>query len=126
MEKQVFVSPQGPPAVGPYSPAIGVGNLVFLSGQIGLDTEGNVVGSTPAEQARKALENMRAVLEEAGLGLSDVVKTSIFLQNIEDFAAVNAVYAEFFSEPYPARLTVQAGRLPLDLLVEMDAIAIRP
>lgn len=125
MEKQVFVSPVGAPPVGPYSPAVGAGDFVFVSGQIALDTDGKIAGYTPKDQARKALENLRATLEAAGLGLQDVVKTTIFLSDMDEFAAVNEVYGEFFAEPYPARSTVEVARLPKDLHVEIEAIACR-
>jgi 2-iminobutanoate/2-iminopropanoate deaminase len=125
MEKQVFASADAAPAVGPYSAAVGVGDLVFLSGQIPLDPDGRIAGFTPKDQARKALENMRATLVAAGLDMDAVVKTTIFLHDMDDFAAVNEIYAEFFSEPYPARSTVQVARLPRDVRVEIEAIAVR-
>jgi len=125
MKKEAFVSPDGAPAVGPYSPAVGAGDLVFVSGQLPLDTAGKIVGFTPKEQARKALENMRATLTAAGLAMDDVVKTTIFLHDMDDFGAVNEIYAEFFAEPYPARSTVQVARLPKDVRVEIEAIAVR-
>ena len=125
MKKVAHVSPDGAPAVGPYSPAVSAGDLVFVSGQIPLDTAGRIVGFTPKEQARQALENMRATLTAAGLAMDDVVKTTIFLHDMDDFGAVNEVYAEFFSEPYPARSTVQVARLPKDVRVEIEAIAVR-
>jgi len=125
MEKQAFASPEGAPAVGPYSAALGAGGFVFVSGQIALDADGRIVSPTPKEQTRKALENMTATLLEAGLTLADVVKTTIFLKDMDDFGAVNEVYAEFFSEPYPARSTVEVARLPKDLRVEIEAIAMR-
>lgn len=125
MEKQVFASPDGAPAVGPYSPAVGAGDFVFVAGQVPLDPDGKIVGYTPKDQARKALENLRVTLEAAGLTLDDVVKTTIFLKDMDEFGAVNEVYAEFFTEPYPARSTVQVARLPKDLHVEIEAIACR-
>jgi 2-iminobutanoate/2-iminopropanoate deaminase len=125
MEKQVFVSPDGAPAVGPYSPAVGAGDFVFISGQIPLDSDGKIVGYTPKDQARQALLNLRGTLEAAGLTLADVVKTTIFLKDMDEFAAVNDVYAEFFAEPYPARSTVEVARLPKDLHIEIEAIAHR-
>jgi 2-iminobutanoate/2-iminopropanoate deaminase len=125
MEQQAFASPDGARAVGPYSPALGAGELVFVSGQIALARDGSVVGETAAQQARKALENMQATLVAAGLEMSAVVKTTIFLDDIGDFAAVNDVYAQFFREPYPARSTVEVSRLPKDLKVEIEAIAVR-
>jgi 2-iminobutanoate/2-iminopropanoate deaminase len=125
MDKTSYASPEGAPAVGPYSAALGAGGFVFVSGQIPLDAEGRIVGPTPKEQARKSLENMTVTLSEAGLALTDVVKTTIFLKDMDDFGAVNEVYAEFFSEPYPARSTVQVARLPKDVRVEIEAIAMR-
>jgi 2-iminobutanoate/2-iminopropanoate deaminase len=125
MEKQVFASPDGAPAVGPYSPAVGAGDYVFISGQIPLHSSGKIVGYTPKDQARKALENLSATLAAAGLTLADVVKTTIFLKDMDEFAAVNDVYGEFFAEPYPARSTVEVARLPKDLHIEIEAIAYR-
>lgn len=125
MEKQVYASPDGAPAVGPYSPAVGVGGFVFVSGQIPLDRDGKIVGYTPKDQARKALENLRGTLTAAGLTLADVVKTTVFIKDMDEFGAVNDVYGEFFSEPYPARSTVEVARLPKDLHVEIEAIAYR-
>lgn len=125
MQKSVFAAPDGAPAVGPYSPAVGVGDFVFVSGHIPLDAEGKIVGFTPKDQTRKALENMTLTLAAAGLGLGDVAKTTIFLKDMDDFAAVNEVYGEFFTEPYPARSTVQVARLPKDVRVEIEAIAVR-
>jgi 2-iminobutanoate/2-iminopropanoate deaminase len=125
MEKNVFSSPEGAPAVGPYSPAVGVGQFVFTSGHIPLDPEGKIVGFTPKDQARKALENLVVTLEAADLSLADVVKTTIFLKDMDDFGAINEVYAEFFREPYPARSTVQVARLPKDVRLEIEAIAVR-
>ncbi len=125
MKKVAYVSPDGAPAVGPYSPAVGAGDLVFVSGHLPLDSEGKIEGYTPKDQARKALENMRATLTAAGLNMDDVVKTTIFLHDMDDFGAVNEIYAEFFTEPYPARSTVQVVRLPKDVRVEIEAIAVR-
>lgn len=125
MHKQPFASPESAPAVGPYSAAVGAGDYVFVSGQIALDSSGAVAGSTPAEQARKALENLRATLEASGLTIDHVVKTTIFLKDMESFASVNEVYGEFFEEPYPARSTVEVARLPKDLHVEIEAVAWR-
>jgi 2-iminobutanoate/2-iminopropanoate deaminase len=125
MDKEVFASADAAPAVGPYSPAVGAGALVFLSGQIPLDPAGKIVGFTPKDQAHKALDNMRLTLAAAGLEMKNVVKTTIFLHDMDDFGAVNEVYAEYFSEPYPARSTVQVARLPKDVRLEIEAIAVR-
>jgi len=125
MDRSTYAAADGAPAVGPYSPAVGAGDLVFISGQLALDAGGAMVGATAAEQARKALENLRSLLGSAGLGLDAVVKTTIFLQDMGAFADVNAVYAEFFAEPFPARSTVEVARLPKDALFEIEAIAVR-
>lgn len=125
MEKRTFRAPDGAPAVGPYSPAVGVGDFVFVSGQIALDPDGKIHGYTPKEQTRKALENLRATLSAAGLTLDNVVKTTVFLKDMDEFGAVNEVYGQFFSEPYPARSTVEVARLPKDLHVEIEAVAYR-
>ena len=125
MDKQTIASAAATPPIGPYSPALAVGDFVFVSGQIALDHEGKIAAIIVPEQARKALENMRAQLAETGLGMDAVVKTTIFLTNMDDFAAVNEVYDEFFDPPYPARSTVEVARLPKDVKVEIEAIAIR-
>jgi 2-iminobutanoate/2-iminopropanoate deaminase len=125
MEKQVFVAADGAPAVGPYSPAVGVGDFVFVSGQIALDPDGRIHGYTPKDQTQKALENLKVTLAAAGLTLEHVVKTTIFLTDMDEFSAVNEIYGQFFSEPYPARSTVEVARLPKDRHVEIEAIAYR-
>jgi 2-iminobutanoate/2-iminopropanoate deaminase len=125
MEKHVFAPADGAPTVGPYSPAVGAGDFVFVSGQIALDPDGKIHGYTPKEQAQKALENLQATLAAAGLTLEHVVKTTIFLKDMDEFGAVNEVYGRFFSEPYPARSTVEVARLPKGLHVEIEAIAYR-
>jgi 2-iminobutanoate/2-iminopropanoate deaminase len=125
MEKQTIAAAAATPAIGPYSPALAVGDFLFLSGQIALDHEGKIAGIIAPDQARTALQNMQAQLAEAGLGMDAVVKTTIFLTNMDDFAAVNDVYATFFSPPYPARSTVEVCRLPKDVKVEIEAIALR-
>jgi len=125
MTKQVITTADAPAAIGPYSQAIRVGNLVFTSGQIPLHPQtGDIVGETAAEQARQVLQNLRAVLQAAGASLQNVVKTTIFLTDLSQFAAVNAVYAEFFPENPPARSTVQVAALPRGVQVEIEAIAI--
>jgi 2-iminobutanoate/2-iminopropanoate deaminase len=125
MDKQTIASPAATPAIGPYSPALAVGDFVFVSGQIALDHEGKIAAIIVPDQTRKALENMKTQLTEAGLGMDAVVKTTIFLTNMDDFTAVNEVYDEFFDPPYPARSTVEVTRLPKDVKVEIEAIAIR-
>ena len=121
--KQVVVTDRAPKAIGPYSAAIACQGFVFVSGQLGIDPEsGNLLEGVEA-QARQALRNLRAVLEAAHTDLSAVVKTTVFLKDMTDFAAVNAVYAEFFTQDYPARSAVQVAALPKGGLVEIEAIA---
>lgn len=117
--------PTGAPPIGPYSPALRVGNFLFLSGQIPLDpANGQVVDGDVRAQTRRVLQNMGELLTAGGAQFSHVVRTTIFLADMNDFAAVNEVYASFFAEPYPARATVQVARLPKDVRVEIDAIAV--
>jgi 2-iminobutanoate/2-iminopropanoate deaminase len=125
MTKFAFGAPNAAPPVGPYSPAVAAVGFVFLSGQIPIDGEGNVVGDTAAEQAHQALDNLQALVRNTGLSMADVVKTTIFLADIADFAAVNEVYAGYFEPPYPARSTVQVAALPKGVKVEIEATAIR-
>ena len=122
--KKVISTSKAPAAIGPYSQAIQVGNLVFASGQIPIDpATGNFVAGGVKEQASQSLTNVKAILEEAGLSLDNVVKTTVFLADMNDFADVNAVYAEFFAEPYPARSAVAVKTLPKGALVEIEVIA---
>jgi 2-iminobutanoate/2-iminopropanoate deaminase len=115
-----------PAAIGPYSQAIEQQGWVFCSGQIGLDPKsGTLVAGGVEAETRRALENLRAVLAEAGLGFHDIVKTTIFLADLGDFEVVNRIYGEHFSAPYPARSTVQAAALPRKARVEIEAIAIK-
>ena len=125
VEKTVVTAPNAAPAIGPYSPALRVGNLLFLSGQIPLDpATGQLVPGDISAQTTRVLQNMGALLNAGGAGFADVVRTTIFLTDMNDFAVVNTIYASFFAEPYPARATVQVARLPKDVRVEIDAIAI--
>ena len=115
---------QAPAAIGPYSQAVKVGSLVFVSGQIPVDpATGAFAGSDIESQTHQSLKNLKAILEEAGSGLEKVVKTTVFLQDMNDFAAMNGVYAQYFKEPFPARAAVQVGRLPKDALVEIECVA---
>ncbi|MED5372385.1 MAG: RidA family protein [Myxococcota bacterium] len=117
-------TPKAPAAIGPYSQAIVHGGLVYCSGQIALDAQtGALFEGAVAGEARKVLENLSAVLEAAGSSLQHAIKVTVFLSDMDDFAAVNAVYAEAFGEHRPARATVQVGRLPKDVRVEIDCIA---
>jgi 2-iminobutanoate/2-iminopropanoate deaminase len=123
-EKQIIVSEKAPKALGPYTVANRVGDLVFTAGQLGLDPQTNefVPGGIEAE-TRQALTNIQHVLEAAGSSLSHVVKTTVFLKNMDEFARMNAVYAEFFTANFPARSTVQVARLPRDGAVEIEVVA---
>ncbi|MBX3474566.1 MAG: RidA family protein [Planctomycetes bacterium] len=114
-----------PAAIGPYSQAMIAGGFVFCSGQIALDpATGQMVGETAADQATQVMKNLAAVLKGSGCGLNDVAKTTIFLKSMNDFAAVNEVYAKAFGNHRPARATVEAARLPKDALVEIDCVAL--
>ena len=121
---KVISTKKAPAAIGPYSQAIQVGNLVYTSGQIPIDpATGAFAEGGIKEQTRQSLTNVKAILEEAGLSMSDVVKTTVFMADMGDFADMNAVYAEFFSEPYPARSAVAVKTLPKDALVEIEVVA---
>jgi 2-iminobutanoate/2-iminopropanoate deaminase len=123
--RESVTSDRAPGAIGPYSPAIRAGGFVFCSGQIALDpASGQLVGADVAEQTRQVLRNLAAVLRAAGASLDHVVKTTVYLADFNDFAAMNTAYGEFFSGPAPARSTIQAARLPRDARVEIDAIAL--
>jgi 2-iminobutanoate/2-iminopropanoate deaminase len=122
--KEAIASPQAPKAIGPYSAAIRAGLLLFISGQIPLDpATGQIVSGDIAAQTRRVLDNVGALLEAGNRSFADVVRTTIFLADMNDFAAVNEIYGQYFSEPYPARATVQVARLPRDARVEIDVIA---
>ena len=124
MDLRVVATEKAPKAIGPYSQAIIAGGLVFCSGQIPLIPEtGQILEGDAATQARQALANLRAVLEAAGSSMALVVKTTVFLSDMNDFADVNAVYAEAFGEHRPARSAIQIGRLPKDAKVEIEATA---
>ena len=122
--KQVISTHQAPAAIGPYSQAIRVGNLLYTSGQIPINpATGNFVDGSIKEQTRQSLTNIKAILEEAGLTMAHVVKTTVFMADMNDFADMNAVYAEFFTEPYPARSAVAVKTLPKGALVEIEVVA---
>jgi len=121
--KRIIQTAKAPAAIGPYSQAVEAGNLLFISGQIPLDPEtGAMVAGGIKEQTRRVLDNLKAVAEAAGKSLSDVVKCTVFLADMNDFASMNAVYAEYFTENFPARAAVEVARLPKDALVEIEAI----
>lgn len=126
-ERIIVASPLAPKAVGPYSQAIKVGNLIFCSGQIPLHPDtGEIVGTDVATQTEQVLKNLDAVLRVVDSGLYQVAKTTVYLNNMDDFAEMNAVYAKYFQVEPPARATVEVSRLPKEVLVEIDCIAIIP
>ena len=116
---------KAPAAIGPYSQALDTGNMLFISGQIPIDPATGVMADTVEEQAKQVLTNIKNILAEAGLTMNAVVKTSVFLSDLGDFAAVNEVYASFFSEPYPARSCVQVAAIPKGAKVEIETIAVK-
>ena len=123
--KKTIHAEKAPAAVGPYVHAVEAGNLVFTSGQLGLIPETGVLPEGSEAQTHQALKNLGAVLEAAGLGYKDVVRTMVFLDNMDDFAVVNQIYAEYFKDEAPARSCVEAARLPKGGLIEIEAIAAR-
>ena len=124
MSQTAIATPDAPAAIGPYSQAIVHNGIIYCSGQIPLDPEsGEIEAKTIEEQTHQVMRNLQAVLEAAGSGLSGVIRTTIYLQNLENFAKVNEVYASYLSKPFPARATVEVSKLPRGSDVEIDAIA---
>jgi len=121
--KKCFLTQKGPKAIGPYSTANIAGNTCFMSGMLGVNPETGKLAEGIEEQALQAMRNVQTVLSEMGLTTANVVKTTVFLADLNDFAKVNAIYADFFGPDYPARSCVQVARLPMDALVEIEAIA---
>ncbi|HCI44584.1 MAG TPA: hypothetical protein DE315_03520 [Candidatus Omnitrophica bacterium] len=126
MDKKIVKAKGAPAPVGPYNQAVVIGNLVYTAGQIPLDpVSGQMVGANAGEQAQQVLKNLKAILEAAGSSLPKVVKTTVFLKDLNDFNAMNEVYAKFFdAATAPARSTIQVARLPKDSLVEIEAVAV--
>lgn len=125
MSKQAVMAVNAPPAAGPYSHAIIANGFVFTAGQLGLVPETKkMIDGGIEEQTRQVLNNVKTILEAAGTSLDKVVKTTVFLKDMNDFVAMNGVYATFFAENYPARSTVQVARLPQDALVEIETVAV--
>lgn len=116
---------KAPSAIGPYSQALDTGNMLFISGQIPVDPESGEMPGSVEEQAKQVLSNIKNILAEAGLTTANVVKTTVFLTDLGDFAAVNEVYASFFAEPYPARSCVQVSALPKGAKIEIETIAVK-
>ncbi len=125
MKKEIKTK-NAPEAIGPYSQGIEVNGIVFASGQIAIDPVTGELNTGPIEeQTRLALKNLKGVIEESGCTLKNVVKCTVFLENMDDFSKMNSVYSEFFMPPYPARAAVQVARLPKDVKVEIEAIAVK-
>ena len=121
--KKIISTAKAPAAIGPYSQAQIVGNLVFCSGQIPVIPETGALAQGLEAQANQVFKNIAALLTAAGSDISKVVKTTVFIKNMDDFAAINAIYAQYFTEPFPARSCVEVARLPKDVLLECEAIA---
>ncbi len=122
--KKTIATSKAPAAIGPYSQAVRAGNLIYTSGQIPINpSTGNMVEGGIKEQTRQSLQNVKAILQEAGLTMDHVIKTTVFMVDMNDFADMNAVYAEFFSEPFPARSAVAVKTLPKGALVEIEVVA---
>jgi 2-iminobutanoate/2-iminopropanoate deaminase len=123
MSRQIIATDKAPKAIGPYSQAVAVNGFLFTSGQIPLDpSTGQLVTGTIEEQAHQVFKNLSAIADQAGAGLADAVKTTVFLSDINDFKAVNAVYDQYFSEPFPARSAFQVAALPLSADIEVEAV----
>ena len=126
MDKTAIIAAGAPKAIGPYSQAVATDSFVFVSGQIPIDpATGQLVQGDMRVQAQAVIKNIQAVLESAGLSLAHVVKTTVFLKNLNDFQAMNEVYAQFFKEPCPARSTIEVSNLPRGAALEIEAIAVR-
>jgi 2-iminobutanoate/2-iminopropanoate deaminase len=127
MKEMCFIQPvTGPGAIGPYTPAVACGGLLFVSGQIPRDASGKMVGESIEAATTQTLQNLRAVLAAAGCATHDVVKTTVFMQDLAEFAGMNTAYAEFFGNHRPARSTMQAAKLPAGARVEIECIAALP
>lgn len=123
MKKEAISTKNAPAAIGPYSQGVKVNNMIYTSGQLPIDVNTGEMPDTIEEQTRKSLENVKAILEEAGSDMSKVFKTTVFLSDMNNFAKMNEVYKEFFTESYPGRSAVEVARLPKDALVEIEVIA---
>jgi 2-iminobutanoate/2-iminopropanoate deaminase len=124
MKKEIIINEKAPAAIGPYSSALKIGNLVFVSGQLPIDpVHGEIVKGEIEAQARRSLENLKAVLESYSISMENVVKTTIFLKDMNHFSRINKVYVEYFTDQFPARSCVEISRLPKDADIEIEAIA---
>ncbi|EPR07631.1 RidA family protein [Ruminiclostridium papyrosolvens] len=125
MDLEIISTDKAPAAIGPYSQAVKCGNVIYTSGAIPVDpASGNVVAGGAAQQAEQAIKNLAEVLKGAGAGLGNVVKTTVFIKDLNDFATINEVYKKFFTDNYPARSCVEVARLPKDVLIEIECIAV--
>ncbi|MCT4621714.1 MAG: RidA family protein [Marinisporobacter sp.] len=124
MKKEVVTTKNAPGAIGPYSQAVKINNLVYTSGQLPIDADTGVMPQTIEEQTRQSLKNVEAIIKEAGSDMSKVIKTTVFLSDMNNFAKMNEVYSEFFTDAYPARSAVEVARLPKDALVEIEVIVL--
>lgn len=122
MKKEISTN-NAPAAIGPYSQAIQIGNLLFTSGQIPVNPADGTIPDGVIAQANQALTNVKSLIEASGTSMDNVIKTTIFIANMEDFGAINEIYAKYFTKPYPARSCVEVARLPKDVLLEVEAIA---
>lgn len=126
MTKKIINTDQAPAAIGAYSQAVENNGMLFISGQIPVNpASGEIISQDVQEQTKQSLENLKAILKEAGYSLADVVKTEVFISDMENFTQINDIYANYFTEDEPARACVEVGRLPKDVLVEIAAIAIK-
>ena len=124
MNKSAIATTKAPGAIGPYSQGITIGELVYTSGQLPINVETGAMPETIEEQTKQSLENVKAILEQSGSSMDKVIKTTVFLSDMNDFAKMNEIYYSFFTEPYPARSAVQVARLPKDAKVEIEVIAL--
>lgn len=124
--KKIISTEKAPAAIGPYSQAVEVNGMVYTSGVIPINPEnGELVGGSADQQAEQALGNLKNLLEAAGTSMENVVKTVVFIKNMDDFGSINAVYGKYFPEPYPARSCVEVARLPKDVAIEIEAVAVK-
>ncbi|WZL80141.1 RidA family protein [Vallitaleaceae bacterium 9-2] len=123
MEKKAIITSNAPKAIGPYSQAVQIGDFLYTSGQIPINPQTGDIPTGIDNQARQSLENVQAILAEAGLTMEKVVKMTVYLKDLNHFEHVNAIYASFFQQPYPARSAIEVARLPKDVLIEIEAIA---
>jgi 2-iminobutanoate/2-iminopropanoate deaminase len=122
--KTIISTDKAPAAIGPYSQAVKTGNLVFTSGVIPVDPKSGIIPEGAVAQAEQAISNLKNLLAESGCSMADVIKTTVFIKNMNDFANINEVYAKYFEQPFPARSCVEVARLPKDVLIEIEAIGL--